>query len=120
MSSHRLRARLNRLERAITTAIATDSDPASNFIIDQAVARALRDDWERACHLLRKEWGPSEMGGPISAAEMEEKYQLFASIKERARAIGCPASYGAVQRSNDHDRLHKAWLKRLPNWGVIP
>src|SRR5215467_10497713 len=119
MSLYKLRTRLERLERAKTIAD-NDPDPARTFTIDPAVARALRDDYERACYLLRKEYGPSENGGPISAAEVEEKSRLFESIKKRARAIGCPSSYGKVQRGIDSNRLQKAWLKRLPNWGGVP
>jgi len=92
MSLYKLRTRLERLERA-KTIDDNDPDPARTFTIDPAVARALRDDYERACYLMRKEYAPSENGGPISAAEVEEKSRLFESIKKRARAIGCPSSY---------------------------
>jgi hypothetical protein len=114
MSLHRLKARLKKLERAMSIA-ENDPDPARTFVIDPAVAKALRDDYERELNLLRRQHGPNEYGAKLSAAEIEEKSRLSISIKERARAIGCPASYGRVQQDIDSERLHKAWLKRFPN-----
>jgi hypothetical protein len=114
MSLHRLKARLKKLERAMSIA-ENDPDPARTFVIDPAVAKALRDDYERELNLLRRQHGPNEYGAKLSAAEIEEKSRLSISIKERARAIGCPASYGRVQQDIDSERLHKARLKRFPN-----
>ena len=112
MSLHRLRTRLDRLERAIAVA-ENDPDPARTFIIDPAVARALRDDYERENYLSCK-------GGPLSAAEIEEKSRLLESIKERARAIGCPSSYGKVEQGIDCRWLNEVRLKRRPGWGGAP
>jgi hypothetical protein len=115
MTLHRLKARLKKLERAMSVA-ENDPDPARTFVIDPAVAKALRDDYERELNLFRRQHGPNQYGAKLSAAEMEEKSRLSISIKERARAIGCPASYGRVQQDIDSKRLDKAELKRFPNW----
>jgi hypothetical protein len=112
MSLYRLKARLQKLERAMSVA-ENDPDPARTFVIDPAVAKALRDDHERDLNLLRRQYGSGEYGPKLSAAEMEEKSRLSISIKERAREIGCPASYGPVQRDIDFKRLQKARLKRF-------
>ena len=113
MSLRQLKARLKRLERAQTIA-QNDPDPGHTFVVDPSVARALRDDYKRALLLSDKQYNPQENGGPISAVEREEKSRLLARIKESARAIGCPASYGPDQRKNDSDRLRKASCKDGP------
>jgi hypothetical protein len=113
MSLRHLKARLKRLERAQTIA-EDDPDPGHTFVIDPEEARALRNDYKRALHLSDKQYDLQENGGPISADELEEKSRLLAHIKERARAIGCPASYGRDQRKNDSDRLRKASCKPGP------
>jgi hypothetical protein len=81
-----------------------DPDPGRTFVIDPEVARSLRDDWERTNQLL------STVNDPDAK---EEGTRLLASIKERAGAIPCPASYGRTQQDIDSDLLQKAWLKRL-------
>jgi hypothetical protein len=62
--------------------------------------------------LIRKR-SPSQHGGSVSAAEVEEESRLRASMADRVRAIGCPAGYGERQRRNDSDRLHQLNCKRL-------
>jgi len=114
MGRQRLRARLTRLERGKPADTrgpdpVHDPAPATTLLITPAMARALRDDYERVSELLRKQ--------PISAAELEEKSRLEASIAERAGAIGSLLpSDGQAQPGLHSDPLHKAWLKRLPNW----
>ena len=112
MSTRSLRTRLDRLTRA-NSAIGQEKDHASDFTIDPALAKALRDDYEHLKVLLRKRWEPSKYGGPPSATEMEEARLLRARIAERARAIGCPPGYGPQERRTDSDRLHKFLCKRL-------
>jgi hypothetical protein len=113
MSLRQLKARLKRLERAQTIA-QNDPHPGHTFVIGLEQARTLRDDYKRALRLSDKQYKPQENGGPISAAELKEKSRLLARIKESARAIGCPASYGPDQRKNDSDRLRKASCKLGP------
>ena len=79
MGRQRLRARLTRLERGKPADTrgpdpVHDPAPATTLLITPAMARALRDDYERVSELLRKQ--------PISAAELEEKSRLEASIAE--------------------------------------
>ena len=104
MSIHRLRARLDRL----TASTSTDRD-----LIDPALARALRDDGERLNELGRKRYAPSQHGGPLTAAEVEEESKLGERIADRARAIGCPAGYGPKQAQKDSNRLHQLYCKRI-------
>jgi hypothetical protein len=80
-------------------------------LIDAAVAKALRDDYNRLTELGRKSLGRDKRG--LSAAEIEEESRLSASIAERARAIGCPEGYGPRQARKDHNRLHWLYCKRL-------
>ena len=67
-------------------------DGTGAFAIDNAVAKALRDDYHRLGELLRK-----KCGDPLSAAEVEEESKLGECIADRARAIGCRAGYGLKQ-----------------------
>jgi hypothetical protein len=85
MGRQRLRARLTRLERGKPADTrgpdpVHDPAPATTLLITPAMARALRDDYERVSELLRKQ--------PISAAELEEKSRR-ASPSERARLDRC-------------------------------
>jgi hypothetical protein len=83
-------------------------DSTGAFTIDDAVAKASRDDYHRLGELVRK-----ECGGPLSAAEVEEASELRDRIADRARAIGCPAGYGPGQAQNDSNRLHQLYCKRI-------
>jgi hypothetical protein len=107
MSVHRLRTRLERLSPSIST------DGARDFTIDQTLAKALRDDKERLNELLRKRYAPSQHGGPLTAAEVEEESNLPARIAERARTIVLPVGYGAREALRDANRLVKLFYKRI-------
>ena len=94
---------------------ARSSDPATSakpidgvcdFTIDPVLARALRDDYERASELVRK-------GRPLSAAEEQEQAWLGARITKTAKAIGCPAGYGLKQAKKDDARLHRLYCQRI-------
>jgi hypothetical protein len=89
------------------------------FTIDTAVAKALRDDYERLSYLGRKEAAPRKYGGPLSAAEADEESKLRTSIAEKARAIGCPAGYGATEAQRDRNRLHQLHCKRISPGGSL-
>jgi hypothetical protein len=90
MSRHRLATRVARLERAAAA--------EKYFIIDPALARRLRDDYE------------------LYWQDRLEYARLGRRIKRRASAIPCPPSYGPAQRMRDIERLDDAWWKRRPNW----
>ena len=81
-------------------------DGTGAFTIDNAVAKALRDDYHRLGELVRK-----KCGNPLSVAELEEESNLRVSIGDRARAIGCPAGYGLKQAQQDNNRLHQLTLQ---------
>src|SRR6202048_1265176 len=81
-------------------------DGTGAFTIDNAVAKALRDDYHRLGELLRKK-------DPLSAAELEEESNLRVRIGDRARAIGCAAGYGLKQAQQDNNRLHQLYCKRI-------
>src|SRR5271166_2970582 len=72
-------------------------DGIGAFNIDTAVAKALRNDYERLGALLRKRSAPREYGGPLNATEVAEEPKLRARIDDMARGIGCPAGYGLKQ-----------------------
>jgi hypothetical protein len=88
-------------------------DGIGAFTIDTAVAKALRDDYERLSALLRKRSAPREYGGPLNATEVEEEPKLRARIGDMARGIGCPAGYGVKQAQKDSNRLHQLYCKRI-------
>src|SRR5258707_3132249 len=94
-------------------------DGTGAFTIDNAVAKALRDDYHRLGELERK-----KCGDPLSAAEVEEESKLGERIADRARAIGCPPGYGLKQAQKDSDRLHQLYCKRISppscRGGVLP
>jgi hypothetical protein len=90
VSRHRLGARLDRLEQSRRT--------ATDFTIDPALARSLRDDYER--------WRNGR------SSELEEKQSLYASIVDRARTIGLPVGYGPTQAEKDNERLSELSNKR--------
>jgi hypothetical protein len=83
-------------------------DGTGAFTIDNAEAKALRDDYDRLGELVRK-----KCGDPLSAAEVEEESGLRARIYDRARAIGCPTGYGLKQAQKDSNRLHQLYCKRI-------
>jgi hypothetical protein len=108
VSTSRLRARLDRLERSGSTAVA---DPFG-FNIDPTLAKSLRDDCDRLYWLLRD----NEPKKPRSADVTEETERLRAIISERARTITCPVGYGPVQAREDSRRADRLWSKRT--WGI--
>jgi hypothetical protein len=95
MSMRRFRARLDRLEKM---ANARDC----GFTVDPMLARAVRE--------LNDLLGSRDdlPGEPQS----EHEKQLHARIAERAKAIGCPAGYGAEQARKDGHRLEALLSKR--------
>lgn len=83
------------------------------FTIDMAEAKALRDIEHRLAVFLRKRAGPSENGGPLTAAEIIEESELDATYKERVCALVCPPNYGPDQAKADNNRLDQLHCKRL-------
>jgi hypothetical protein len=83
------------------------------FTIDVAEAKALRDMEHRLAVLLRKRYGPSENGGPLTAAEIAVEAELDAMFSKRAAALVCPPGYGPGDAVNDSNRLHQLLCKRL-------
>jgi hypothetical protein len=63
--------------------------------------------------VIRKRYGPSENGGPPTAAEEKEEGILLARIAEMSKTISCPANYGPIEVRNDSSRLHRLWCKRM-------
>jgi hypothetical protein len=107
VSIHRLRARLDRISPSASP------DGTGDFIVDRALAKALRDDGERLNELGRKRLAPSQHGGPLTAAELEEESHLPVRIAERARTIVLPLGYGAKEALRDANRLEKLFYKRI-------
>ena len=115
MSTRSLRARLDRLTRANST-ILQEKEHAPDFIVDPALAKALRADYRRLYELgkgRRFRWPPTKED------ETEEERTLRARIAEGARTISCPASYGFNEVRDDKVRL-RALLsgEELPSWAA--
>ena len=86
---------------------------SDGFTIDLAEAKALRDMEHRLAYFLRKRYGPSENGGPLTAAEIVEESELDALFSKRASALVCPPGYGPGDATDDSNRLHQLSCKRL-------
>jgi hypothetical protein len=82
------------------------------FTIDIEEAKALRDIEHRLDVFGRKRWAPSENGGPLTVAEIEEEAELRKIFEERAIALVCPG-YGLDEVARDGNRLHQLHCKRL-------
>jgi hypothetical protein len=115
MNQRHLKAHIKRLERAVAAAEA-DLDPAKRFIIDPALARALRDDYE-LIYELSYQLDCTTLYRDIDRDETQKEIcRLRASITERARAIVCPASYGLEEQIIDCHLLKRVEGLRRP-WG---
>ena len=60
------------------------------FAIDIEEAKSLRDIEQRLSVFLRKRYGPSENGGPLTDAEIVEESELDAMFHKRVAALECP------------------------------
>src|ERR1700751_368948 len=83
------------------------------FTIDIEEAKALRDIERRLSVFLRKRYGPSENGGPLTDAEIVEESELDAIFHKRAAALVSPPGYGESDATKDSERLHQLNCKRL-------
>ncbi|MGZ6334221.1 MAG: hypothetical protein ACXWP5_16485 [Bdellovibrionota bacterium] len=81
--------------------------------MDISEARILRDIEHRLAVFLRKRYGPSENGGPLTAAEIVEEAELDAMFRKRAAALVCQPGYGPGDATKDSNRLHQLNCKRL-------
>ena len=72
------------------------------FNIDIEEAKALRDIKHRLAVFLRKRYGPSENGGPLTDAEIVEETELDAIFHNRAAALERSAG---LRRKRGHERL---------------
>ena len=83
------------------------------FAIDIEEAKSLRDIEHRLAVFLRKRYGPSENGGPLTDAEIAEESELDAVFHKSAAALAGPPGYGAGDAMKDSNRLHILNCKRL-------
>jgi hypothetical protein len=83
------------------------------FVIDIEEAKKLRDIKHRLAVFLRKRYGPSENGGPLTDAEIFEESELDAMFHKRAAALASPPGYREIEATKDSDRLHQLNCKRL-------
>ena len=95
MSTRSLRARLDRLMRTINATM-QEEDHAHDFIIDRALANALRKDYKR---LIKLEKARPYRWPPTNEGVTEEERTLRARFAEKARTISCPANYGYSMKS---------------------
>jgi hypothetical protein len=89
------------------------ADAIDGFTIHIEEAKALRDIEHRLAVFLRKRYGPSENGGPLTDAEIVEESELEAMFHKRAAALVSPPGYGESEAAKDSDRLHQLNCKRL-------
>ncbi|MDO8397970.1 MAG: hypothetical protein Q7T45_09120 [Bradyrhizobium sp.] len=89
------------------------SGAGTHGFIDLAEAKTFRDMEHRLAALLRKRLGPSENGGPLTAAQIAEETELRALISKRAGEFVCPPGYGPGDAAKDSNRLHQLNCKRL-------
>jgi hypothetical protein len=122
VSTGRLRARLERLERSRGKPIPEGQDGALVFYIDPAFAKSWRDDCDRMYKLEAKRLHPDEHGGPPTAAELEEEGRLRISVSDRMKTIECPIDYGPIRRDYDKRRRSDLFYKTisLPHYGGGP
>ena len=92
---------------ALVKDLAGYASAAEGFNIDIAEAKAFRDMEHRRGVLLRKRFGPSENGGPLTAAEVVEESELDALINKKAAEFVCPPGYGPDDAMKDGNRLHE-------------
>jgi hypothetical protein len=104
LSKSRLRARLERLERSVSTAVA---DPFG-FNIDPTLAKSLRDDCDCVFGLGYDLDTKKAKSADERADIMKERESNSASISERARTITCPVGYGPVQAREDSRRADRS------------
>ena len=83
------------------------------FVVDPAVARALRDDEWRLYELSQKNLDPSKHGGPLTAAEIQERSEIEAQVAETKKTLKCPAGYGPLGPDQDGRRRHKFFCRRI-------
>jgi hypothetical protein len=83
------------------------------FVIDIEEAKRLRDIEHRLAVFLRKRYGPSENGGPLTNAEILEESELDVVFHKRAAALLSPPGYGRSDATKDANRLHQLNCKRL-------
>jgi len=107
MSPRGFRRRLDRLERAINKAEEQNKDRPIKFTIDPALAKALRDDYQRSLELNRKE------SKNLSAAQIEEKGMLAKRIVDSVNSVRLPPDYGAKEAELDRRRLRVFDKKRM-------
>ena len=86
-------------------------DSTNLFTIDPALAKRLRDDDLRLNELDNKELNPKEGGGPLTAADEEERAMLRTRVAETMKAI--KFGYGAIEARKDRHRLEDFFYKRL-------
>ena len=63
--------------------------------------------------LYQKEVNPKETGGPLTAADEQERATLRARIDETVKTLRCPPGYGAIEARKDRHRLEDFFYKRL-------
>jgi hypothetical protein len=88
-------------------------DTATLFTMEPALAKKLRDDDVRLHELYQKEVNPKESGGPLTAADEQERAMLRARVDETVKALTCPPGYGAIEARKDRHRLEDFFYERL-------
>jgi hypothetical protein len=76
-------------------------------------AKTIRDIRHRLAALLRKSFGPTENGGPLTESENQEESELRARYIDMAQQVECPPGYSYGNAREDSDRLHQLHCKRL-------
>jgi len=103
MSARSFRRRLDQLERASNKAKEQNKPRPFKFTIDPALAKVLRDDYERSLEFN---------GKSLSVADMEEKAILDKRIANSVKLVRLPPEYGAKEAELDRRRLRDDFTKR--------
>ena len=74
--------------------VCTIASTPSLVTVPDLVAARVRGatDLDRACHT-----NPKESGGPLTAADEQERAMLRARVDETVKALTCPPGYGAIE-----------------------
>jgi hypothetical protein len=90
--------------------VCTIASTPSLVTVPDLVAARVRGatDLDRACHT-----NPKESGGPLTAADEQERAMLRARVDETVKALTCPPGYGVIEARKDRHRLEDFFYKRL-------
>jgi hypothetical protein len=96
-------------------------DDPFGFVVDPAVAMALRDDMWRLYELQKRSRGQGGKGtfnsaitaGPFTAADVEEEKHAQRKVAQTKRTLKCPPRYGPLEAAKDERRRYTFFGTRI-------